>query len=132
MPEHLPAEFDDKPPYFALSQQADPDFSAYREPEGNSIHGAGSHLRTRKDKAKHIAAMYGMMTMLDKYVGVILDRLDALGLAENTLVCFTSDHGDFWGQHGLVHKAINVTVSVATTAAALVADTGRRCRLTGQ
>ena len=60
-----------------------------------------------KTKAKNIATMYGMMTMLDKYIGKILDKLEELGLTENTLVCFTSDHGDFWGQHGLVAKAIH-------------------------
>ncbi len=107
VPEHVPGEFDDKPPYFALSQMAHPDFSAYQEPEGNAIHGAGSHLRSRDEKAKNIAAMYGMMTMLDTYIGKILDKLDELGLAEDTLVCFTTDHGDFFGQHGLVAKAIH-------------------------
>lgn len=107
VPEHRPGEFDDKPPYFALSQRESPDFSEFEEPEGHHIHGAGSHLRSREEKAKNIATMYGMMTMLDKYVGRILDRLDELGLADNTLVCFTSDHGDFLGQHGLVMKAIH-------------------------
>jgi uncharacterized sulfatase len=33
--------------------------------------------------------------------------MEQLGLAEETLVCFTTDHGDFWGQHGLVAKAIH-------------------------
>ncbi len=107
VPEHRPGEFDDKPPYFKLSQQEKPDFSGFQEPDGQDIHGAGSHLLSRRDKAKNIAAMYGMMTMLDKYIGTILDHLDRLGLAEDTLVCFTSDHGDFWGQHGLTKKAIH-------------------------
>ncbi len=107
VPEHTDGEFDDKPPHFAMTQQQKPDFSAYREPGGNGLHGASSHLRPREVRAKNIAMMYGMMTMLDKYVGAILDKLDELGLAENTLVCFTSDHGDFWGQHGLVAKAIH-------------------------
>lgn len=107
VPEHHEGEFDDKPPYFALSQEEKPDFSAFHEDEGNAIHGAGSHLRPREVKAKSIAMMYGMMTMLDKYIGKILDRLDELGLAENTLVCFTTDHGDFLGQHGIVAKAIH-------------------------
>ncbi|MFN2262692.1 MAG: sulfatase-like hydrolase/transferase, partial [Anaerolineales bacterium] len=107
VPEHRSGEFDDKPPYFKYAQQENPDFSAYQEPGGNGIHGAGSHLRSTETKAKNIATMYGMMTMLDKYIGKILDKLDELGLAENTLVCFTSDHGDFWGQHGLVAKAIH-------------------------
>jgi arylsulfatase A-like enzyme len=107
VPEMTEGEFDDKPPYFALSQQQRPDFSAFQEPEGNGIHGAGCHVRSREVKAKHIATMYGMMTMLDTYVGKIIDQLDELGLAESTLVCFTSDHGDFWGQHGLTQKAIH-------------------------
>ncbi len=107
VPEHIPGEFDDKPPYFAFSQQQNPDFSAFQEPGGHAIHGAHSHLRTRDEKAKHIAMMYGMVTMLDTYIGKILDRLEALGLAENTLICFTTDHGDLWGQHGLVAKCIH-------------------------
>lgn len=107
VPSHREGEFDDKPPYFRLSQEERPDFSAYEEADGNHIHGAGSHLRSRERKAKNIATMYGMVTMLDKYIGRILDKLDELGLVENTLVCFTSDHGDLWGQHGLVAKAIH-------------------------
>lgn len=107
VPEHREGEFDDKPTYFELSQQQNPDFSSFQEPDGNGIHGAGSHLRSREDKAKNIAAMYGMMTMLDAHIGKILDKLDELGLTESTLVCFTTDHGDFWGQHGLTAKAIH-------------------------
>lgn len=108
VPQFVPGEFDDKPPYFALSQQENPDFSEFKTDEGsNAIHGAGSHLRSEETKAKNIATMYGMMTMMDKYIGKIIDKLDELGLTENTLICFTSDHGDFWGQHGLVAKAIH-------------------------
>ena len=107
VPEAVEGEFDDKPPYFQYSQEKHPDFSAFSEKDGNGIHGAGSHLKDRDTKARHIATMYGMMTMLDTYIGKILDRLDELGLADSTLVCFTSDHGDFLGQHGLTQKAIH-------------------------
>ena len=107
VPQHRPGEFDDKPPYFKKALEEDPDFSAFAEEGGNAIHGAGSHLRSDEVKAKNIATMYGMMTMLDDYIGKILDRVDELGIAEETLVCFTTDHGDFWGQHGLVAKAIH-------------------------
>ncbi len=108
VPEHTPGEFDDKPPHFAMTQQANPDFSAYHnDPGGNHLHGAHSHLSPRDTKAKNIAAMYGMMTMLDAYIGKILDHLDALGLSDNTLIVFTTDHGDFYGQHGLTHKAMH-------------------------
>lgn len=107
VPEHREGEFDDKPPYFKLSQQENPDFAEFAEEGGNGIHGAGSHLKSREVKAKNIAMMYGMVTMLDKYIGTILDKLEELGLTESTLVCFTTDHGDFWGQHGLTAKAIH-------------------------
>jgi uncharacterized sulfatase len=45
-----------------------------------------------------------MVSLMDKYIGQIVDRLDTLGLAENTLVVFASDHGHYYGQHGLTAK----------------------------
>jgi len=42
--------------------------------------------------------------LMDKYIGRIIDHLDRLGLAENTIVVFTTDHGHFFGQHGLAAK----------------------------
>jgi arylsulfatase A-like enzyme len=42
--------------------------------------------------------------MIDDGVGKILNFLEESGLAENTMVIFTSDHGDFCGDHGLVVK----------------------------
>jgi uncharacterized sulfatase len=97
-------EHDKNPPHFQLTQQPHPDFSAWQEPDGHHVHGFQCHLRDRKKLAKDIAVYYGMTSLLDKYVGVILDKLDALGLAENTIVVFTSDHGHLFGQHGLVAK----------------------------
>jgi len=55
-------------------------------------------------KAKKIATMYGMMTMLDKYIGKILDKLEELGLEEDTVICFSTDHGHFYGHHNLCAK----------------------------
>ena len=91
-----------------MTQQKKPDFSAYQTDEGsNALHGAGSHLMDRETKAKHIATMYGMVTMLDTYIGKIIDHLDKLDLTDDTLIVFTTDHGDFWGQHGLTAKAMH-------------------------
>lgn len=47
---------------------------------------------------------YGMISLMDKYIGKILDKLDELGLADSTIVVFTTDHGHFFGQHGLQAK----------------------------
>ena len=51
------------------------------------------------------AKEYGMISMIDAGVGRILARLDELGLRENTVVIFTSDHGDMFGDHGILLKA---------------------------
>jgi len=47
---------------------------------------------------------YALCTMVDENVGRILDSIDRAGLAEETIVVFTSDHGDFLGEHGQLHK----------------------------
>ncbi|MFM8556399.1 MAG: sulfatase [Betaproteobacteria bacterium] len=51
-----------------------------------------------------IALTYGMITMIDDAVGRILAALHESGLADNTVIVFTSDHGDFMGDHGLMLK----------------------------
>ena len=47
---------------------------------------------------------YRMVEMVDAEIGRILDALDESGLADNTVVIFTSDHGEGRGRHGLVTK----------------------------
>lgn len=49
---------------------------------------------------------YGMVAEVDEWVGKILQRLDEIGLADNTLVIFTSDHGEMLGDHGMHSKNI--------------------------
>ncbi|HAL62542.1 MAG TPA: hypothetical protein DCP08_09080 [Chloroflexi bacterium] len=52
-----------------------------------------------------IAFCYDFTTMIDAQIGRIVDRLDQLGVAENTIVIFESDHGDSLGcHHGLFDK----------------------------
>lgn len=104
VPEMTPGEHDKNPPHFRQVLETNPDFSAYQEPEGKAVHGFHSHLHNKADLAKDIAIYYGMVSLMDKQIGQILDKLDALGMAENTLVIFTSDHGHFYGHHGLIAK----------------------------
>ncbi len=49
---------------------------------------------------KEIAAYYAMITAVDEQIGRILGELDDLGLAEDTIVLVSSDHGDMLGSHG--------------------------------
>ena len=59
------------------------------------------------EKIKYmISEYYGIITEIDDWVGKILDKLDSLGLADQTLVIFTSDHGEMLGAHGMREKNI--------------------------
>jgi arylsulfatase A-like enzyme len=49
---------------------------------------------------------YGMVTEVDDWVGKILKRVNELGLVKDTLVIFTSDHGEMLGDHGMHSKNI--------------------------
>ncbi len=46
----------------------------------------------------------GEITLLDQQIGRVLAALDGLGLAENTVVIYTADHGDMCGGHGMIDK----------------------------
>jgi choline-sulfatase len=53
-----------------------------------------------------LAAYYACTTQMDAAVGQVLEGLDRLGLAESTLVVYTSDHGEMLGEHGLYQKFV--------------------------
>jgi arylsulfatase A-like enzyme len=55
---------------------------------------------TEAEIRQFIAEYYGMIHNIDHNLGRVLNKLDALGIAENTLVVFLSDHGDMMGQQG--------------------------------
>jgi arylsulfatase A-like enzyme len=57
--------------------------------------------QTEAQNRAMIANYYGMISLVDHNVGRILIALDELGLADDTLVIFTSDHGEWLGDHGL-------------------------------
>ncbi|CAM4177408.1 sulfatase family protein [Lederbergia lenta] len=104
IPKGKEGEHDQNPPHFQLTQEQNPDFTPYQE-TGFGIHGYHTHKNVSEDDHKKLTATYyGMISLMDKYIGKILDKLDELGIADNTIIVFTSDHGHFFGQHGLQYK----------------------------
>ena len=53
-----------------------------------------------------ISDYYALVKEIDDWVGKILDKLDELGLSQNTIIVFTSDHGEMLGAHGMREKNI--------------------------
>lgn len=55
---------------------------------------------------KAIAAYYGLVSFLDHCIGRIMAALDRAGLLDDTLVLYTSDHGELLGEHGMWTKQV--------------------------
>jgi len=96
----LPASFyhnGSKPPHVAwLHQQRD---------SGRAVkHTPSVFACTEREAREAIALNYGSITHIDDVVGRIVNELTRLGLAESTIIVFTSDHGDFFGDHQLLLK----------------------------
>ena len=70
-----------------------------------SVDFQGEALRPEECNAKDIQARYyAMIAQIDDQFGRIMQALEATGQRDNTVVIFTSDHGEALGDHGLVQK----------------------------
>lgn len=130
MCEYIDGGANDGQPFFAFVGFPDPHhpFSPCREtferfkdapvlpigdPDGKGVEGSAlapltqNSARRLSDYQKLMVARttYAMVYQIDLAVGRILDKLESAGLADDTIVVFTSDHGDFLGDHNLVRKA---------------------------
>ncbi|HSW45083.1 MAG TPA: sulfatase [Phycisphaerae bacterium] len=59
---------------------------------------------SRDAARRDLAGYYAHCTALDEYAGRIARTLDECGLADDTILVFTSDHGDMLGSHGEIRK----------------------------
>lgn len=87
-PATLPDELDDKPLRQRVSQQL-----------MRSADYAPEELRRLRE------IYYGMISFVDDEVGRFGSALEEMGIAEDTIIVFMSDHGDYLGDHGMVRKS---------------------------
>ena len=66
--------------------------------------GQDKHFKDDEERRRAYASYLGLLSFVDAQVGFILDMLTQTGLAENTHVLYTSDHGDSPGARGLWGK----------------------------
>jgi len=71
----------------------------------NTLHGVdGVDLGDDEAVYRMRRAYFGLVSYIDDKLGELLDTLEETGQSENTIVVFTSDHGDMLGERGMVQK----------------------------
>ena len=77
-----------------------------RHPDAIEPHSPGKNPRAERgrDARTLIAAYYAMIALIDDQIGRVIAALEDTGQRDNTLVIFTSDHGEMLGDHGLLKK----------------------------
>ncbi len=73
---------------------------------------SGLPLQTEDDWRRMIANYWGLCSLVDTHVGTILQTLEECGLRDNTIVVFTSDHGDMMGSHRMIAKCVQFEESI--------------------
>lgn len=72
----------------------------------------GLDLRTDPGWRALMARYWGNITLVDRSVGRILKALEESGKADDTIVVFTSDHGELMGDHGILGKTLMYEESI--------------------
>ncbi len=90
---------------YDLDSQPEP-LKALRQNHIQNDHDAVVHLENPTDEQLHRqrAHYYANCSMIDTQVGKIVDALEARGVLEDTIIIFTSDHGDCLNDHGHSQK----------------------------
>ena len=98
-------ELEDKPPHFREFIQGQLKSSWGHNAFGEADFASPDLTQMPEAHYREIVAhYYGMISLIDDNLGRILQGLDEQGLADNTIIVFTSDHGELLGDHFLVGK----------------------------
>jgi arylsulfatase A-like enzyme len=107
---HFP--FDPPEPYDTMYDPGEVPLPVWREgematkpPQRQLQRERGYDEATEAQLRKIVANYYGNVTLVDDQVGAILEILGEKGWMDETLIAFTSDHGDHLGDHKLLHKS---------------------------
>ena len=100
LPPHRNRDFERRPWWHRAAMENEPQGSSKKVREEYSRMAPQSDRQLREI----IANYYGMISLVDHHIGRVLAVLNEEGLLQDTMVVFTSDHGDWLGDHGLVLK----------------------------
>ncbi|MGN0188713.1 MAG: sulfatase [Candidatus Cryptobacteroides sp.] len=95
------------PAHYRVTKEPKADRSRWiDETEPFAVHGLNNQNRNIQRMKTRMALYYGMISYLDYSIGRILDKLEANGMLDHTLIIFTTDHGNLIGNHSLMAKGI--------------------------
>ncbi|MEX0325040.1 MAG: sulfatase [Puniceicoccaceae bacterium] len=100
-PNTVRAPYDTMYDHFTFEQPVSMRAALKDSPAWSPVKGKNSARELNQGQLRRI---FGMVKCIDDNVGRILQYLDDTGLAENTIVIFTSDHGDSMGEHAKHNK----------------------------
>lgn len=103
LPAHRTLDLEKRPWWHRASLEGEPQVNDPRLKEHRK---SVSRVLSQTDRQlAHMTANYfGMISLIDHSVGRIMNAVRDLGIEEETLVIYTSDHGEFLGDHGLFLK----------------------------
>jgi arylsulfatase A-like enzyme len=109
LPDYADTELEDKPPHFKMAHEGTLNSSRFRGEfgiAGHTMTGMDIDFKDISDMDARLGRTYyyGMVELIDKGIGMITEALERLGLDKNTIVVFTTDHGELLGDHGLWMK----------------------------
>ncbi len=122
LPEVIPPDVEAQPPAMQELQE----FHLGEDADGVVHLSEPSAEQSRRQRAHY----YANVSMIDKQVGDIVESLEARGVLDNTIIVFTSDHGDALGDHGHSQKwnMYQSTVQVPALVAGPGINSGKRVK----
>ncbi len=122
----------DRPPHYARHMESARE--SLRFDKGPNHASWGIDLRDKDDgqlrrMRRHY---YALVTQIDEMLGGIIVALESRGLLENTLVVFTSDHGENLGDHDLMYKWLMTDQTVRVPMVVRIPDGLNRAAAAGR
>lgn len=87
-------------------QEVDPYTQTYSPPSPQPLKKCKDYSRYGNDMQEYLRLYYAMVSQIDDGVGKIVDMLERLKIKDNTMIIFSSDHGDMQGSHGFKNKCL--------------------------
>lgn len=102
LPNYVPGELDEKPVYQQIQH------SKSTSTNLKNIKELPADKMSEEDHKYVKCAYYGMVELIDKQVGRLVEHLKATGQYENTIIVYMSDHGEMLGDHGMYYKGLTM------------------------